>query len=339
MSNTIRCRAKTDGAIRKYLDLMPTNEIAIGIYRNGKIGYYSSLGDIHRKYDIGSISKTFTAHHILKLCQNGVLDLDATADRYLPLKKGRYPTIRQLLTHTAGYGPLTPVEITVPHLMTKRYQRANPYRGIGSKQVLKALERRNRCKGNYTYFYSDFPYAVLATISEGATGRSFYDDLNSLVKEDFRFSNTEIAKQGRSANAFLRGKPIPPWHWEKDNPYIAGGGIVSDIVDMTAYAALQIESDLPFVQMTHILEEGSFSKRGNIGTTLGWRTYKKSDQLWHVGGVGTFRASMIVNCKRKLAVVVLGNAPGARNANVHYLAKMLYSDLKNRRIHVIEKEN
>jgi CubicO group peptidase (beta-lactamase class C family) len=253
-------------------------------------------------------------------------------DRYLPLKKGKYPTIRQLLTHTAGYGPLTPVEMTVPKLIARRYQKANPYRGVKTEDVLSCLERRNRCRGNYTYCYSDFPYAVLAAVSFSVTGKTIAEDLNCLIKEDFGFENTEIATEGRTANTFLKAKPIEPWHWEEDNPYIAGGGIVSDIVDMTAYGALQIESDVPFVGMTHILEESSFSKRGNIGTTLGWRTYKQSNQLWHVGAVGTFRCSMIVNCHSGMAVVVLGNAKGIRNANVHYLAKMLYSDLKNKRI-------
>ena len=337
--NGLHFRKKTEDAIKRYLALSPTNECAIGVYKNGKIGYRASKDDLNRKFDIGSISKTFTAHHILKLCHVGLLELDTTVDHYLPLKKGRYPTVRQLLTHTAGYGPLTPMEITLPHLMLRRYSKANPYRGIKVSHVLKCLERRNRCKGGYTDFYSDFPYAVLAAVSEVVTGRAFFDDLTALLREDFGFTGSSIAEPGRSANAYLSAKPIEPWLWERDNPYIAGGGIVSDIVDMTAYAALQIESELPFVQMTHILEESSFSKRSTIGTTLGWRTYKRSDQLWHVGGVGTFRASMIVNCKRGLAVVVLGNAGGARNANVHYLAKMLYSDLKNKRIRIIEKEN
>lgn len=332
MENSLRFRNKTQSAIDRYLNLYATNEISIGIYKKGKVGYFTSKGDLHRKFDIGSISKTFTAHHILKLCHKGILDLDASVDRYLPLKKGKYPTIRQLLTHTAGYGPLTPVEMTVPKLLAKRYQKANPYRGVKTEDVLSCLERRNRCRGNYTYCYSDFPYAVLAAVSFSVTGKTIAEDLNCLIKEDFGFSNTEIASKGRTANTFLKAKPIEPWHWEEDNPYIAGGGIVSDIVDMTAYGALQIESDLPFVGMTHILQESSFSKRGNIGTTLGWRTYKQSNQLWHVGGVGTFRSSMIVNCHSGMVVVVLGNAKGIRNANVHYLAKMLYSDLKNKRI-------
>ena len=65
---------------------------------------------------------------------------------------------------------------------------------------------------------------------------------------------------------------------------------------------------------------------------FGWHTYKKSNQLWHVGGVGTFRSSIILNKKLKLGVAVLGNAKGRATANCHYIAKMLCSELKNKRI-------
>jgi len=65
---------------------------------------------------------------------------------------------------------------------------------------------------------------------------------------------------------------------------------------------------------------------------IGWHTYKRSNQLWHVGGVGTFRSSLIFNKKRKLGVAVLGNAKGKASANSHYIAKMLYSELKKKRI-------
>ena len=36
--------------------------------------------------------------------------------------------------------------------------------------------------------------------------------------------------------------------------------------------------------------------------------------------------------KRKIGVVVLGNSKGVASANVHYLAKMLYSEMKINKI-------
>ncbi len=55
-------------------------------------------------YEIGSLTKTFTAALINKAIREGKVDLNATIDAYLSLPEGKhYPTILALLTHTSGY--------------------------------------------------------------------------------------------------------------------------------------------------------------------------------------------------------------------------------------------
>ena len=112
--------------------------------------------------------------------------------------------------------------------------------------------------------------------------------------------------------------------------------MVSSIGDVLKYLAVQIESDAPYIAKAHTVCPESALKRSNHLMCIGWHTYQKSNQLWHVGGVGTFRSSIILNKHRKLAVAVLGNAKGRASANAHYIAKMLYSELKNKRISAIK---
>ena len=132
----------------------------------------------------------------------------------------------------------------------------------------------------------------------------------------------------------VNGKAVDFWRWSDDNPYIAGGGFVTTVCDMLDYMRLQIESDEAFITSAHEVCDKAFSKRSSEGMCLGWHTYKKSDQLWHVGGVGSFRSSIIINKRKKLGVVVLGNGKGKSSANVHYLAKMIYSELKLKKINL-----
>lgn len=101
---------------------------------------------------------------------------------------------------------------------------------------------------------------------------------------------------------------------------------------MLNYIAVQVESGEPYIRGAHRLCRESVSERSDVVTCIGWHSYKKSNQLWHVGGVGTFRSSIIINRPRKIGVVVLGNSKGKASANVHYLAKMLYSELKIKKI-------
>ena len=130
----------------------------------------------------------------------------------------------------------------------------------------------------------------------------------------------------------LGKRPVHFWKWNRENPYIAGGGLVSNVQDMLAYIALQVEGEASYISSAHRLCEASVSDKRNIATCIGWHTYKKSNQLWHVGGVGTFRSSVILNKNRRIGVVVLGNSKGIASANVHYLAKMLYSEMKINKI-------
>ena len=100
---------------------------------------------------------------------------------------------------------------------------------------------------------------------------------------------------------------------------------------MLKYIALQIQSNNKYIKEAHVVNENVKSST-NIKMCVGWHSYEKSNQLWHVGGVGTFRSSIIINKKSKFGVVVLGNTKGVVGANVHYLAKMIYSEHKKRKI-------
>lgn len=332
-------RFKTAERIKNYLALSDKNKLTIGLYCNGKFYVFGNPERENQfRYDIGSISKTITAHLILKLYEEGTLDINCTVDSFLPLKKGKYPTIYQLLTHTAGYHHLTPIEVTLPHLITNGYAHKNPYENCTVKTVIKSLERRRFFKHKERYGYSDFASAILAAVAEAVTKKPFPVLFENFIQNELGLANTKITEDHKSRTPLaIKGKKILPfWVWKNDNPYIAGGGIVSNIEDILHYIAIQIESDKLYITSAHKVCKKSEQTRDNHLMCIGWHTYKKSNQLWHVGGVGTFRTSVIVNRKLKLGVAVLGNAKGKSSANAHYIAKMLYSELKNKRIKLSE---
>ncbi len=328
-------RLKTAEKIKSYLALSENNRLTIGLYCKGNVYVFGDPAEENRlRYDIGSVSKTVTAHYILKLAGEGKLDLNHRVDRYLPLKKGKYPTIYQLLTHTAGYHHLTPVEVTLPALVRSRYARKNPYESCTVKTVIKALERRRFWTPRVRYGYSDFSAAILAAVAESVMNKPFSPEFEAFFQKELGLADTVLQEDPESRKPLAaEGKKILPfWVWREENPYLAAGGMVSGIADVLRYIALQIESDKPYITEAHRICKESKRKKDNHLMCIGWHTYEKSNQLWHVGGVGTFRSSIILNKKQKLGVAVLGNAKGKASANAHYIAKMLYSELKNKRI-------
>ena len=93
-----------------------THALAIGVVYDGKTSSYyygetengnKQLPDENTLFEIGSISKTFTATLLAYLAQTGLLSVDDTITRYLPDSVAANPdlqriTLKQLANHTSG---------------------------------------------------------------------------------------------------------------------------------------------------------------------------------------------------------------------------------------------
>jgi CubicO group peptidase (beta-lactamase class C family) len=106
--------------VAEVLDRWPSAGVAVAIMRDGSLDWFLGHGvaDVESRepitedtvFRIGSITKTFTAIAVMQLWEEGLVDLDVPASDYLrtfrliPAKPSFRPTIRHLLTHTAGVG-------------------------------------------------------------------------------------------------------------------------------------------------------------------------------------------------------------------------------------------
>jgi CubicO group peptidase (beta-lactamase class C family) len=107
--------------ITQVLDSWPCAGLAVGVIADGELAWFygHGLADVEAKmpitqdtvFRIASITKTFTAVAIMQLWEQGLIGLDAPANDYLrtfrlvPARPNLSPpTVRHLLTHTAGIG-------------------------------------------------------------------------------------------------------------------------------------------------------------------------------------------------------------------------------------------
>jgi D-alanyl-D-alanine carboxypeptidase len=87
--------------------------LVVGVARSGEIVYLNAFGerdaarhlpaDARTRFEIGSVSKQFTAAAVLQLADSGALSLDDRLARFVP--SYRYAadvTLRQMLAHTSG---------------------------------------------------------------------------------------------------------------------------------------------------------------------------------------------------------------------------------------------
>jgi CubicO group peptidase (beta-lactamase class C family) len=161
--------AAADKLYKDYADSNHLPGLAFGIVVDGKLVYSGNMGytDIEKKipvtssslFRIASMSKSFTAMAILKLKDEGKLNLDDPAYKYIPeLKNLHYPTadaphitIRHLLSHSAGFpedclnrDAAISTPAPQPPAFPERYPRLPPARSPSTRSPARAVDRPAR---------------------------------------------------------------------------------------------------------------------------------------------------------------------------------------------------
>ena len=164
---------------------------AIAIIDDGKVVLEKAYGyaDISKGkkvttttgFNIGSISKTIAAWGIMKLVEDGKIDLDAPAETYLTrwqLPESEFDskkvTVRRLLSHTAGLS-LHGYPGWTPNDRLSTIEESLNGRNNGPGRVEMIMEPGTKWK------YSGGGYTILQLIIEEVTGQSFEDYLQAQV--------------------------------------------------------------------------------------------------------------------------------------------------------------
>ena len=105
---------QADALVEAALARSKVPSVSVAVVRGGELAYVKAYGqaeleparaaDTKARYDIGSVSKQFTATLLLKLVDEGRVGLDDPVGRYLPgVTAGDQITVRQLLSQISGY--------------------------------------------------------------------------------------------------------------------------------------------------------------------------------------------------------------------------------------------
>lgn len=289
----------------------PNAVITVGIIKDGKFSYTvygmdaKEISDTKYTYEIGSITKTFTASLINKALKEGKISLEDTIDKYLnlPINK-KYPTIKELLTHTSGYKGWyfeTP-------MISNFFKGRNDYYGISKDIIIKKAESLDMQKNSYGYKYSNFGYAVLGLVLESVYKSDCTTLLNDFVKTELNLNSTRISVQSGELGKYMA--------WKSDDAYIPAGALLSNINDMLSYAQMNLEKN-PYLADTH-----TSLKRVDASTDdyklmdinideigMAWAIDTENNIIWHAGGTDNYNSYLAFNLENKTAVIVLSNLP------------------------------
>jgi len=294
-------------------------------------------------YGIGSVSKVFAAAAVMKLVDEGKIDLEIPVYKYIPefkMKDERYKKItpRMLLNHSSG---LRGNDATNEILLDDNDTYANTnLLNILNEQTLKAEP------GAYSV-YCNSGFSLAEILVEKVSGVSFTEFLNENFMTPLQMKNTGTPQSGIDKSQFAKfhmedGTVLP--RVELCNA-IGSGGVISTAEDMVKFSEIfmrkhkNILSDESVKKMEN--EEyklgmwpGDEDDSNNYG--LGWdsvKLYPFSEYgiktLAKGGDISTYHASFVVLPEKNMSAMVL-TTNGNSASNQALASEMLLLALKEK---------
>ncbi|MDA3906993.1 MAG: serine hydrolase [Bacteroidales bacterium] len=308
-----------------------TPSMAIAIIKKSGIQYFNfgktekngSNVDENTIYEIGSISKVFTAVLLAQQVLDGDLTLHDNINDYLPdyvkvpVMGNNEITFGNLTDHTSGL-PRMPDNFTPAN-------QNNPYADYTVNQMYEFISNYKpvRSVGD-AYEYSNLGQGLLGHILAMNKNATYEQLMIQTIAQPLELNDTKIEFNERmKANLALGhsgGKVVENW----DIPTLAGAGAIrSSTSDMAKFISANLgylkSPLLPVLALTHKLRH---NKAGEMSVAMGWhiKKGKEGDVYWHNGGTGGYRTFVGFVKETGMGVVILTNSNrGADDIGFHLL--------------------
>jgi CubicO group peptidase (beta-lactamase class C family) len=264
-------------------------------------------------FEIGSITKQFTAVALLQLRDEGKLSLDDDITKWLPDfdTRGNKVTLRRLLDHTSGIKGLTEMAEFGNLSSNGRFPRDSAY----------ALIKRYpfEFKTGEAQIYNNSAFWLLGLVVEKASGTSYEDYVEKKLFEPLGMKrsmycnsseNVERRAHGYQVqNAVIRRAPTNVHTW----PFSAGSlcSTAGDLVTwLKALHGGKVLSPKSYTEMTTAskLNDGTPLRYG-MGIAVG-KDIRDLNFIGHGGGIAGFTAEATWYPDAQAAIVVLMNSNG-----------------------------
>ncbi|HNU89313.1 MAG TPA: serine hydrolase domain-containing protein, partial [Ferruginibacter sp.] len=245
-----------DQLFKEYADSNHLPGVAYGLVVDGKLVYKGNIGytDVEKKipvtsaslFRIASMSKSFTCMAILKLRDEGKLNLDDPAYLYIPeLKNLKYPTadapvitIRHLMTHGAGFPEDNPW--------------GDRQLADNDKDLMEFIGKQISFSNppGIAYEYSNLGFALQGRIITKVSGMQYQDYIKKNILEPLGMKTTTYEYGDVAADKLAHGYRWLNEKWNeetllhdtKDGSWGAMGAMISSIDEFAGYMAFHLSA-------------------------------------------------------------------------------------------------
>ncbi|MBN2064727.1 MAG: beta-lactamase family protein [Sedimentisphaerales bacterium] len=303
--------------------------LVTGIYNNGDrwiagFGHsdhdneLSGPPDSTTIFQIGSVSKTFTASLLAQAVSAGKMQLNDSVVFHLPagvmLPTGheRAITLADLACHYSGLPRL-------PDNLSKN-DPENPYAYYTASDMynyLSKIELLTRPGSHYEY--SNLGYALLGCCLTERSGKTFAELIHEHIAGPLAMPDTCVTLSTEQQSRLIQGlAPVDSngkRQWQKNAPWQMGdfaatGGLYSTADDLMQFLAANIElpANLEFLESTRAVQH---NVSDNLSVALAWHIIKSPTGLsiyQHSGLVGGYASFIAFEPQSKSGIFILANA-------------------------------
>jgi CubicO group peptidase (beta-lactamase class C family) len=320
-------------ATKRAMDAYPVPGVAIGIIHDGVVqtaGYgVTSVEnpltvDADTLFQIGSISKTFTATAIARLVEAGKLDFDVPLRTYLPTLRltdesvAEHVTLRHVLSHTSGWaGDFF------------------PNTGSGDDALAQAAalvaELPQLTPLGTVWSYNNAGFYLAGRAIEVATGQTYEAAMQRLLfdplglKHSFFFPTDAMTHRFVVGHGIENGQPIVLRPWALARAVNPVGGIIASVRDLLSYAQFHLGDGTASDGARLLQPESLAAMRSPVAPAgnavdfvgLSWmlRDIGGIRTVGHTGGTYGHLTALSMVPERSFAVAVLTN--GGRGSELH----------------------
>lgn len=324
--------SKIPTEVKEYIQSRVENQINVGIvvgYINGDIVDYYSFGNtaiengtpVNKEsvFEIGSISKTFTATLLALKVNSGEMSLDDPISKYLPktvnvpTRNGKEITLKHLATHTSALPRMpdnwSPANDKNPF---QDYTYENLYSFISNYQLTRDIGVEKE--------YSNVGMGLLGHILELQSGKTYEELVIENIAKPLQMDDTRLVLTQTMKNRLAKGHDGLSETENWDIITLGGaGGIRSTVSDMAKYIQANINAntiDSKLHNAMALAHKSAFkSEEQRAEMALAWHI-ENGRFLMHNGATGGYCAMSAIDKASKRGVVVLTNS----NENVDAIA-------------------
>ncbi|MDC8829508.1 serine hydrolase domain-containing protein [Alteromonas gilva] len=347
-------------ALNKHFEKAVTSDTVPGINvavadKNGLVwakGYgYADLENQvamtpQHKMRIGSVAKVITAAALMRMVEQGTVELDKPITDYLPDWPAKHPaiTLRQLTSHTAG----------IRHYKAgaNEFLLNQPFDTMQSSLALFQQDDLSFAPGS-AFAYSTFGWTVVSAVMESATMAAADDQrrFGQIIQQEVfsPLSMHDSALDDQYAIIAHRQRPYSVYEGklynspQTDHSYKwAGGGMIASPADVSRFAVAHLNGEYLSTESVKMLfskatlNDGQAVEYG-VGWNIGFNNYRHRDAyrqnpeiqhmmaampnaVMHSGGSMGGITMLILCTDHQRAVTVVKNVDGDESADVFLLA-------------------